>query len=125
MGWLRARLKQVSCIALFAMALQVVLSFGHIHVDQILGASDQSSAPAANAGTKLALAGTADELPAGAGDECAVCALIALANSLILPVPAMLPLPVHFAATHQAPALVFHISQSTVAPFQARAPPLV
>jgi hypothetical protein len=114
-------LKQVSCIALFAMALQVALSFGHIHVDQILGASAQ----AAHASTKVAETRTADELPAGAGDECAVCALIALANSLILPVPAMLPLPVHFAATHQAPALVFHISQSTVAPFQARAPPLV
>jgi hypothetical protein len=121
MGWLRPRLKQVSCIALFAMALQVALSFGHIHVDQILGASGQ----AAHAGTKPAETRTADELPAGAGDECAVCALIALANSLILPLPAMLPLPVHFAATHHAPALVFYISQSTVAPFQARAPPLV
>jgi hypothetical protein len=121
MGWLRPKLKQVSCIALFAMALQLALSFGHIHVNQL---SAGSSAQPVNAGA-VALPGTADELPAGAGDECAVCALIALANSLILPLPAMLPLPMHFAATQHAPALVFDVAQVTLVSFRARAPPLV
>src|SRR5207248_2232335 len=125
MSWLRSRVKQVSCIALFAMALQLALSFGHIHVDHLSAALGQTSVQPANAGAKLADASAADELPAGAGDECAVCALIALANSLILPLPAPLPVPTHYAMARRAPALVSHVAQITLRPFQARAPPLV
>jgi len=123
MGWLRSRLKRISSIALFAMGLQLALSFGHIHLDHVLGGSGQTAVHRADAATTLRT--SADELPAGANDECAICALIALANSLILPLPVLLPAPAHFALEQHAPTIEFYVAQTTLHSFRARAPPLV
>jgi len=37
MHWFRARLRSTSFVALFALALQLALSFGHVHVDELSG----------------------------------------------------------------------------------------
>jgi hypothetical protein len=124
MVWLRSRLKPSSYVALFAMALQLALSFGHIHLDYVSAGSGQTSVQRAASATLAGLR-AADELPAQPGDECAVCALIALANSLIMPLPALLPVPMQFAVAQHEAALVFHLTAVTLRSFQARAPPLV
>jgi hypothetical protein len=124
MGWLRSRLKRSSYVALFAMALQLALSFGHIHLDHVSAGSGQISVHRAASPTPTGLTAR-DELPTQPGDACAICALIALANSLTLPLPASLPVPTQFAVAQHEPALVSHLATATLRPFQARAPPLV
>jgi hypothetical protein len=124
MVWLRSRLKASSWIALVAIALQLALSFGHVHLDRISGSSDQALVDAAGTPSAATPSG-GDELPAGATDECAVCALIHLANSLILSPAGTLPVPMNFAVTQHEPALAFSVVQTSLRPFQARAPPVI
>jgi hypothetical protein len=118
MGWVRARRRFGSCLALFALALQIAFSFGHIH------AEDFSQKPG------LVTLAHADESPAEDGDhhglghaDCAICAVIHLAATLLLPPPPQVMLPAAetfawFAATdrHDPPRALRQ-------PFQARAPP--
>ncbi len=124
MVWLRSRLKAGSWVALFAIALQLALSFGHIHLDRISASSESTSLQAAD-NSSAVTPSAADEQPAGARDECAVCALIALANSLILPLPGSLAVPMHFALVQREAMSGFHVAQVTLRSFRARAPPVV
>jgi hypothetical protein len=109
-------------LALFALAVQLVLSFGHVHLEGIRG--DDGT------GTKLA-AERAVSPPAPAqhpandsGDYCAICATIHLASSSFLPDAPQLPVPfVSQAIEHfYYVPYVFAAPQRTA--FQSRAPPL-
>jgi hypothetical protein len=44
MRWFRRRSREVSCLALLALAMQLALAFGHIHAKDVLGET-HSSAP--------------------------------------------------------------------------------
>jgi hypothetical protein len=69
-------------LALFALAVQLVLSFGHIHKRDLLAGWHSGRAT-----LKLARS-PAPELPAqpdGHEDFCSICATLALAGSLVLP----------------------------------------
>ena len=113
-------------VALFALALQLALSFGHIHLDAIgLG-----SAPAQAA--TLAQGGGDDGAPPGGPsggrhhdghDFCAICATMSLAASTVLPVLASLVLPVDHAQDWLAEAQTAQIPFDPHLIFQARAPP--
>jgi hypothetical protein len=125
MRWFRSNRKTGGRLALFALALQFVLSFGHIHREDIYG-----TAPAAAAPTTAALT-SVDRLPSAPSDPsskhtddyCAICATISLlSNSFVAALP-QLPLP---AVSH----VVDHddyIAALSVPPrrtsFQSRAPP--
>jgi hypothetical protein len=100
-------------LGLLALALQLVLSFAHIHPlpSQIAAIS----APAGN---------SAPDLPA-AGDDCAICASIATFATLDVPkLAALIPCgsaveilaPVSAAGEHRAPPLLY---------FSSRAPPAI
>ena len=111
----------VGWLALAALALQVVVAFGHVHLDGIYRAK-----------TGTALAGfvtKAQPQPAPqSGDDddeyCAICASIYLAASSFVPQAPQLPVPFvcrpieHFDRT----AIAFVASRR--APFQSRAPPI-
>ena len=111
-----------SCLALAALALQLVVSFGHVHLDGVHRAS-----PA------LALSGSgaqASQLPRpqpgndADDDYCAICATIFLAANSFLPPAPQLPVPfVSRPIEHFAPGAVDFIVPRR-APFQSRAPPL-
>jgi hypothetical protein len=68
-------------LALFALALQLSLSFGHVHADDfgrphpdaIIGTTGAPPAP------------NNDPLSGHDRDHCAICAVIALASALLLP----------------------------------------
>jgi hypothetical protein len=121
MRWVRRRQRFGSYLALAGLALQLVLSFGHIHLDGISG-----DRPTLVVGTNasLPLQSPAQHPANDADDYCPICATIHLAGTLFLPEPPQLPLtfvsqPIeHF--NHIA--VVFVASQR--APFQSRAPPL-
>jgi hypothetical protein len=122
MRWLRSWVKESSCVALFAMALQLALCFSHVHLEHVVTSPEHAAAYSTTSAATLI---PADELPAGTSDECPLCALIALANSLILPILVVLPVPAHFEAAQHASARDLSVAQTTFRPFQARAPPLV
>lgn len=121
MRWIRSHRRLGARLALFALAVQIVVSFGHVHLDKLA-----SSAPVISL-----LTANHDQTPAspghhsGAGDVCAICAVIGLVASSVLPEAAQLSPPA------AAPADWPH--EFAAAPplsdphhsFQARAPPAV
>jgi hypothetical protein len=117
----RPRNRFASWLALAALALQTVVSFGHVHLDGV-----HSAYPAA---VIAAFKSQTQPLPGpqpdgGDNDYCAVCAAIYLAANSFVPRPP--PLPVRFVSRPIAhfdhAAIGFVAPQRT--PFQSRAPPL-
>jgi hypothetical protein len=131
MKWLRSNIKHGSRLALFALALQFALSFGHFH-----GVAAQA-APAVQSGStdSLPTADTAGEdarqQPASnhdsdqqQGDVCAICAVLALANTMLFAVPPLLLLPQAIEILYLSTDAEFaHLNSARVA-FQPRAPPV-
>ncbi len=97
MRWFRSHSFALTSLALFALACQFVLSFGHVHLDRTAGfstgrsiAAAVGSAIAAPTG-KVALAdlptSPREKNPDSLGDDfCAICANISLAAAVILPI---------------------------------------
>jgi hypothetical protein len=119
MQWVRRNCRFGSWAALFALSIQLVLFFGHIHLEDIQAYSsatvaqlqDQAGAPAD------------DDHGKSQHDFCAICAALSLTSSSVLPTVSLLTAPVDRPhewiadfRTAQVPfGLYFH--------FQARAPP--
>jgi hypothetical protein len=104
------------------MTLQLVLSFGHVHV---IAANDRSSAVIATSAGAPASPPSSGHHPAGDTDDyCPICAVIHLAATSFIPQLPPLPVPLisqpveHFSHV----ALIFLAPQRTA--FQSRAPPL-
>jgi hypothetical protein len=124
MRWVRDNRRIGAWAALFALAVQFVVSFGHVHLAKF--------APSSSAASGISLLQTAsrDGAPApnnhtGAADVCAICATIALVANSVLPEAAQLPPPIALptALRHEFSAAfsVFDPHSS----FQARAPPAI
>ena len=125
MDWFRSRARSGACLALFALAVQLAVSFGHVHLD---GAAFGRS-PALERGEATAVATTApdpgsSEIPALADDCCVVCALIHLVGTLVTAAAPPLPLPVHSGRLRLAAPAAFDLTGAPLALFQARAPPI-
>ena len=118
MKWFRSNIKHGSRLALLALAIQFVLSFGHYH-----GASAQAApsiAQAAIQGHQPASNPDSDQQPA---EPCAVCAVMALANAALSATPPVLLLPQAVEFLYLVTDAEFvHLDHSRVA-FQPRAPP--
>jgi hypothetical protein len=120
MRWVRARLGVASRLALFALAVQIALSFGHVHPGDLRHVNGGLAA----AGTPSAPSAPTQQPASDADDYCAICATIHLAATLLVPQAPQLPVP--FAAR---PAEHVNYTAATAfsgrrAPFQSRAPPL-
>jgi len=145
MKWFRSNVRRLSRLALFALAIQVLLSFGHFHV------SGAQATPALMDGSQLGLHDTvtraAAHLDAWArashedafravglrtsdhesdgrpADDCAICTVMAQASALVLAAPPYL--------SGAQPALLLYLTDaefitlnSDRAVFQPRAPPV-
>jgi hypothetical protein len=138
MKWFRSNIRHGSRLALFALAVQLGLSFGHFH-----GAAAQA-APAIQSGSLQTGVYDADGLPAALtdnraaqpqpapdpdsgrqpGDSCAICAVMALANTVLFATPPLLLLPQAVEFLYQTTDAEFvHLNSARVA-FQPRAPPV-
>ena len=141
MNWFRSNLRLGSRLALVALAIQFALSFGHFH------AADR---PIVSAPTEPAVQVEAVQVEAGhveaghvelsafatrpatpshhepagqASDDCAICAVMALAHAMVVATPPDLPVPPDarlLAAS--GTAAFFGVTPAAVA-FQPRAPP--
>ena len=122
MGWFRSNRSVVAWLAFFALACQLVLTFGHVHVGN-LGAGSTAWAAAEPGKTAADAPSSPQKNPNGVGDFCAICANISLANTLVLPVLAVILAPRLFveilpwSLAASEPASFDHV------PFNARGPP--
>jgi Protein of unknown function (DUF2946) len=121
MNWFRSNIRHGSRLALLALAIQFVLSFGHFHgIAAQAAPSITSVAQATSQNQQPSSSHDSDQQPA---DACAICAVMALANATLFAVPPVLLLPqaVEFLYLTTDAAFV-HLDHSHVA-FQPRAPP--
>jgi hypothetical protein len=89
MSWFRANRGGVAWLAFFALACQLLLSFGHVHLGTADGASLGwvAAAAAGNGGDSADAPASPPQknAPAVPGDFCAICANIGLAGTLVVP----------------------------------------
>ena len=136
MKWFRKHLKYGSRLALFALAIQFVLSFGHFHAvtAQAAPAFATGLAQADLAfGKSLATQETSREAAKTqqpstpdtdhAADACAICAVISLANNVLFATPPLLQLPQAVELLYLTTDAEFAHLSSLHPAFQSRAPP--
>jgi hypothetical protein len=124
MKWFRLQIKHGSRLALFALAIQFVLSFGHFHAISTAQAAPavQSSGTAADMADRQQPSSNhdSDQHP---NDACAICAVIALANAMLSATPPLLLLPQAVEFFYRVTDAEFvHLNPTRVV-FQPRAPP--
>ena len=121
MQLLRAHQTSGARLALLALLVQIAVSFGHVHGDDLVpvlsergtGAPPLSSVPRNNPGS-----------PATDHDFCAICACIALAGSLVLPQPPGIVVAIVLQRIVLAERALLLVSTDQSRHFQARAPPV-
>ena len=135
MKWFRSNIRHGSRLALFALAVQFALSFGHFHaiaapaapgVESGAAQSGVSYAgilPAPDAVGKPAQQAPSDHDSGHPNDACAICTVVAMANAVLFATPPVLQLPqaveFHYLTTDAG----FVPPSSARVAFQPRAPP--
>ena len=136
-NWFRKHVKAGSRLALFALAIQFAVSFGHVHVASAQAApAVQSGLTAADLAIATTLAAQAahseaaqPQQPAGHDDDqhrvnaCAICAALSLANNGLFATPPVLELPRTFEHLYRTTDAEFAHLGSLHPPFRSRAPP--
>jgi hypothetical protein len=113
---MRRRLRAGAVLALWALALQLWLGFGHIHAEDVAPATQITGAGTQQGGT------THPALPDD-HDDCPICSVMHLAAALVLPAPpAVATLEALRVTRLPAPPAAIAIA-ATRYPFNARAPP--
>jgi hypothetical protein len=117
MQFLRSRAKTLSLLALFALAVQFALAFGHVHADFVRagpGVVASIASASSDHGT--------DSAPGH--DACAICAVTAMAGTGVTAAPPALPLPHAFDALRLAARPQVTIASPRLRAFPPRGPPL-
>jgi hypothetical protein len=104
------------------MALQLVLSFGHVHLPALASSSAVTSVTASE--TPSSEQNPAHHPANEAEDFCAICATIHLASSSLLPDAPLLAVPFASRTVEHFGELTFVLISPQRAAFQSRAPPL-
>jgi Protein of unknown function (DUF2946) len=137
MKWFRKNIKTGSRLALFALAIQFALSFGHFHgiaaqaaptiqagLSQAdlahIGAVAAPDASSEAAQKQPPSPSDSDQQPA---DACAICAVIALAGNVLFATPPVLQLPQAVEFLYRTTDAEFIHLGSVHPAFQSRAPP--
>jgi uncharacterized iron-regulated membrane protein len=141
MKWFRSNIKHGSKLALLALAIQFVLSFGHFHgvaaqAAAAVQSATQSVAASPNAPHTLAAPDAATQSIQGqqqkpkpasdhdSHDACAICAVIAMANAVLFSTPPLLELPQAVELLYLTTDAEFIRLNSIHVAFQPRAPPI-
>jgi Protein of unknown function (DUF2946) len=130
-NWFRKHLKHGSRLALFALAIQFALSFGHHHGAAAqtvpIGLTDAGLAVATQVADSQA---EQQQQPSNHDndqqnpDACAICAVVSLANNLLFTSPPILLLPQAAEFLYQITDAEFAHLGSVHRAFQSRAPPV-
>jgi hypothetical protein len=124
MGWVQGHKRRGALLGLAALALQIVLSFGHVHLDGIsAGAARNAVTVAHKAGVAQASQQPPAQNPADDDDYCAICASIFLASTSFISQAPPLPAPVGFYRIEHSYGAVRGSNEPRRVAFQSRAPP--
>ena len=127
MRWIRSNLRFGAWCALFALVLQLALSFGHVHVAGfgssksmlLAGWTTQPSMPSADAP-----AAPTKHAPKGiAHDQCAICTVVQLAAAAVPSAAPALPLPLVSSQARLGTGVEFVLTAPPHFSYSARAPP--
>lgn len=109
-------------LGLFALLLQLALSFGHVHPEDLLG----TSAAGVQAVAGKAQAARIDQerrAPGAPHDDCPICSVMHLAGTIVLPDPPALASPTQFTVAVFSTDDLVAVVVPRRPPFQTRAPP--
>lgn len=132
MNWFRKHLKHGSRLALFALAIQFALSFGHFHAE-IARAAPAIQAGFANADIAVSAAQEAQpeaaQPPSGHDTDqhsldCAICAVLSVTKNFLLAAPPPLTLPDAVGVPHLTSEAEFAHLGAPHPAFRSRAPPV-
>ena len=136
MKWFRNNIKTGSRLALFALAIQFALSFGHFHGEVARAAPAAIEAGLADADLAIAATLATPQAPSEAaqqpsnhdtdqqGSDCAICAVLSLANNFLFATPPLLELPQAVELLHLTTGAEFTHLGSLHPAFRSRAPPV-
>ena len=126
MTWFRSRHRSVTRLALFALAFQMVVSFGHMDADE-LGPSPLDHCGRSHLGLNAIPAAVAlpdrSRVPAAPEGYCPICASLALVATAFPSLPPILPVPPGVDPVWPTQPPVRGIAPRFGFSFQARAPP--
>jgi hypothetical protein len=126
MNWFRARIRPFAQLALFALAVQMAVSFGHMHRDD-LGlprlAAIQGGHFQFHAAQAMVSPADRDQYPLS-DDYCPICASIALLATGAPSLPPVMMAPPLVSRVWSSPTQLYFVATQTTFSFQARAPPL-
>jgi hypothetical protein len=111
-------------LGLFALVLQLALSFGHVHPEDLLGASAAGIADTLAAKVQPASPAQDRQTPGAPHDDCPICTVMHLAGTIVLPDPPALALPTQFTVAVFSTGELVAVVVPRRPPFQTRAPPI-
>ena len=121
MKWFRSNIRTGARLALLALLVQFALSFGHIHGFAPAASATQSVLPADHTAKPLPASGKHDSDQTT--DICAICAVMAMASTVLFSSPPILLLPDAVAILQGITDAEFAHLKSAGTAFQPRAPP--
>lgn len=128
MRWFRSNIHFGSRLALFALAIQIILSFGHVHYDELMPDAAKAMPlaivnvpPAAALSTSI----PNHESNGSIDFDCPICALIHMASTSAPSAPPALPFLAFFGLFRLEASVELALAASPHFLFQARAPPSV
>ena len=126
MRWFRSHVRAGSRLALFALAVQLFVTFGHVHLDALVGGPTASAGAVRHSiATLHNPADGSQQAPGLADDDCPICALIQLANASPPSVAPPLPTPTMLGGLKLvAPDDLWQAASHRLA-FLARGPPSI
>jgi hypothetical protein len=135
MKWFRSNIRHGSRLALFALVIQLALSFGHFHpiaaqaAPAIQSGASQSdiyagSLAAPDAVNKSTQPASDHDSDRQSNDFCAICAVVAMTNASMVATPPPLPLPQAVEFVYLTIDAGFVDLNSARVAFQPRAPPV-
>ena len=126
MNWFRSKARAAAQVALFALAVQMVVSFGHLHRDDLglppLPATHQTQI---TANGSAAPAGSSQQNNQKPDDYCPICASMMLIATAVPSLPPVLIVPEPVRRVWPEPVRVETVTPDVTVSFRARAPPLV
>ncbi|MBW7964424.1 DUF2946 domain-containing protein [Bradyrhizobium sp. BR 10261] len=130
MKWFRSNIRHGSRLAIFAMLVQFALTFGHSHwfaqaaplAQSRLTDSAKTITPTDGAVVQKQSPANPDREQPGE-DNCAICALVAMAGTVLSATPPLLHLPQAVELLYRTTDAEFIHLESARHAFQPRAPP--
>jgi hypothetical protein len=126
MLWFRSHIRAGSHLALFALAVQLYVTFGHVHLDGLVAGTVHSTAAVHRSTAKLHNPnGSGQQAPGRPDTDCPICALIQLASTSAPSVAPPLPVPVMTGGTKLEASVDRQQTAFRYISLRARGPPAI